>query len=150
MLALETAMRRGELLALDWDNIRLQDRVAYLPLTKNGSSRSVPLSSTAVAVLEGLTSNAARPRFPHHRQRVGIRVCTRSNASEAHICRGRRDRRPTFVDLHFHDLRHIAISRLAEKLPNVIELAAVSGHRDVRMLNRYYHVRAEDLAEKLG
>ena len=54
------------------------------------------------------------------------------------------------TDLHFHDLRHIAISRLADKIPNIIELSAVSGHRDVRMLRRYYHVKAEDLAQKLG
>jgi integrase len=53
-------------------------------------------------------------------------------------------------DLHFHDLRHEATSRLAEKLPNVIELAAVTGHKDLRMLKRYYHPRAEDLARKLG
>jgi integrase len=53
-------------------------------------------------------------------------------------------------DLHFHDLRHCATSRLATRLPNVIELGAVTGHKDVRMLGRYYHVRAEDLALKLG
>ena len=53
-------------------------------------------------------------------------------------------------DLHFHDLRHIAVTALAEKLPNIVELAAVSGHQDVRMLRRYYHPKAEDLARKLG
>ena len=53
-------------------------------------------------------------------------------------------------DLHFHDLRHEATSRLAERLHNVIELSAVTGHKDLRMLKRYYHPRAEDLAKKLG
>ncbi|WP_420537609.1 tyrosine-type recombinase/integrase [Ferrovum myxofaciens] len=53
-------------------------------------------------------------------------------------------------DFHFHDLRHEATSRLADKLPNVIELAAVTGHKDLRMLKRYYHPRAENLAKKLG
>jgi integrase len=52
--------------------------------------------------------------------------------------------------LRFHDLRHTAITRMAAKLPNVIELAAVSGHKSLRMLQRYYHPRAEDLARKLG
>lgn len=51
---------------------------------------------------------------------------------------------------HFHDLRHEATSRMAEKLLNVIELASVTGHKDLRMLKRYYHPRAEDLARKLG
>lgn len=58
---------------------------------------------------------------------------------------------PGFLDdLHFHDMRHKAASRLADKLPNVLELSAVTGHRDLRMLKRYYHPRAEDLAKKLG
>lgn len=150
MLALETAMRRGELLALDWENIRLHDRVAYLPLTKNGSSRSVPLSSKAVAILKALPRTLHGPVFPITANALKLafaRAVTR--ARRLYIESGGTDAR-VLVDLHFHDLRHIAISRLAEKLPNVIELAAVSGHRDVRMLNRYYHVRAEDLAAKLG
>lgn len=54
------------------------------------------------------------------------------------------------VGLHFHDLRHEATSRLANQLPNVIELAAVTGHLDLKMLQRYYHARPEELAIKLG
>lgn len=56
---------------------------------------------------------------------------------------------PTLQDLHFHDLRHEATSRLAEKL-QLHELAKVTGHKDVRMLMRYYHPKASDLAKKLG
>lgn len=52
-------------------------------------------------------------------------------------------------DLHFHDLRHTATTRLAKKLPNLIELAAVTGHKDVRMLARYYHPDANELATRL-
>jgi integrase len=58
--------------------------------------------------------------------------------------------RANIRDLHFHDLRHTATTRMSALLPNVIELAAVTGHRDLRMLQRYYHPRAEDLARKLG
>jgi integrase len=53
-------------------------------------------------------------------------------------------------DLRFHDLRHTATTRLAEKLPNVIELAAVTGHLSLQVLKRYYHPTAESLALKLG
>jgi integrase len=53
-------------------------------------------------------------------------------------------------DIRFHDLRHMAITKLAEKLPNLIELSAVSGHKSLAMLKRYYHPSAEQLAEKLG
>jgi integrase len=53
-------------------------------------------------------------------------------------------------NLHFHDLRHEATSRIAEKLENVLELSAVTGHKTLTMLKRYYHPRAKDLARKLG
>lgn len=151
LLALETAMRRGELLALRWENIRLKDRVAHLPMTKNGQSRTVPLSTKAVEVLngmtrklygevfDGLTANAVKLGF--------IRAVKR--AREAYVECGGDDPR-MLVDLRMHDLRHIAVTRLAERLPNIVELAAVSGHSDVRMLKRYYHPKAEDLALKLG
>ncbi len=53
-------------------------------------------------------------------------------------------------DWHFHDLRHMAITRLAEKLPNLIELSAVSGHRSLAMLKRYYHPDPVMLANKIA
>jgi integrase len=136
-LALETAMRQGELLSLVWDNIDLRRRVAFLPETKNGEARAVPLSSRAVAILEALPRSLDGRVFP-------IRVDHLRSAWE-HACR-----RAGIEDLHFHDLRHEATSRMAEKLPNVVELSAVTGHKDLRMLKRYYHPRAEELAKKLG
>ena len=48
--ALETAMRRGELMSLLWVNVNFEKRVAFLPITKNGRSRSVPLSTKAVKI----------------------------------------------------------------------------------------------------
>ena len=59
-------------------------------------------------------------------------------------------RRSGLEDVRFHDLRRTAITRMAEKLPNVIELAAVSGHKSLMVLKRYYHPKAHDLAMKLG
>lgn len=157
-LALETAMRRGELLALRWENIRMVDRVAHLPMTKNGNRRDVPLSSRAVEILYSLrpktggnvkqlqkgpvflvTANAVKMGFTRAVER----------ARRGYIEAGGTDDR-MLTDLHFHDLRHIAVTRLADRLPNIVELASVSGHTDVRMLRRYYHPKAEDLAKKLG
>jgi integrase len=59
-------------------------------------------------------------------------------------------RRAGITDLHFHDLRHEATSRFFEKGLNVMEVATITGHKDLRMLQRYTHLRAEDLAKKLG
>ena len=59
-------------------------------------------------------------------------------------------KRAGIEDLRFHDLRHEATSRFFEKGLNVMEVAAITGHKDLRMLQRYTHLRAEDLAKKLG
>lgn len=136
-LAVETAMRRGELLALRWEHVDLKDRTAYLDDTKNGEARTVPLSSRALAVLKGLPRSPDGRVFPISAQAVQLawkRACQRAGIE----------------GLHFHDLRHEAASRLGGKLSNVLELAAVTGHKDLRMLKRYYHPRAADLAKKLG
>ena len=59
-------------------------------------------------------------------------------------------RRAGLEGVRFHDLRRTAITRIAEKLPNVIELAAVSGHKSLMVLKRYYRPTALELAQKLG
>jgi len=136
-LALETAMRRGELLALDWKHVDIKRRRVHLPHTKNGQARDVPLSKAACALLEGLPRSIDGRVFP-------------TTAAALKKAFSRACERAGIEDFHFHDLRHEATSRLALKLPNVIELAAVTGHKDLRMLSRYYHPRVEDLAKKLG
>ena len=137
LLAIETAMRRGEILALTWENVDLKRRTAYLPDTKNGESRAVPLSSRALAVLEGIKGE---------QEQGAVFPITANSLKLAFV---RATKRAGLKNFHFHDLRHEATTRIAEKLSNVIELAAVTGHKDLRMLKRYYHPRAEDLAKKL-
>ena len=136
IFAIETAMRRGEILALRWDQVNLERRTAYLLLTKNGQSRTVPLSTRAIAVLRGLERPSERV-FP-------------INAAALDKNFNRAKRRAGIADLHFHDLRHTGTTRMADKLQNVLELAAVTGHRSLQMLKRYYHPQAEKIAEKLG
>jgi len=135
-LALETAMRRGELLSLEWRHVNLEQRTALLPVTKNGQSRRVPLSTRAIAVLASLEG-----------PKVG--KVLHISAATLHQAFYRAVRRADLQDLRFHDLRHTAATRIAAKLPNVIELAAVTGHRTVQMLKRYYHPDASALAQKL-
>ena len=135
--ALETAMRRGEILGLRWECVDLQKRTAFIPLTKNGESRTVPLSSGAIELLRTLPIDLKGRVFPLTGRQV-------SAAMERARIKAKLD------DWHFHDLRHMAITRLAEKLPNLIELSAVSGHKSLAMLKRYYHPNPQLLAEKLG
>jgi integrase len=135
--AIATGMRRGELLSLTWSNVDLKARTAHLPNTKNGEARTVPLSSAALGILAGqsrgentnvvfpMSGNAVRLAWERLKKRVGIE------------------------DLHFHDLRHEAISRFFEHGLSMPEVSAISGHKDPRMLMRYTHLRAESIAEKL-
>lgn len=138
LFAIETAMRRSEILKLEWQYVDLDRQTAHLPATKNGHKRDVPLSRFAVRCLrvvqkmngtEGkvfkTTVPAMRKVFERARDRAGLH------------------------DLRFHDLRHEATSRIAMKL-DMLETSAVTGHRDPRMLKRYYHPDASVLAKKLG
>jgi len=152
--ALETGMRQGEIVSLRWENVDMQKRTARLEMTKNGEPRTVPLSSFALRILESLPRDEARvfPVSSEAVKRSWMRSVVRARSLYEAEClaHGSEPDRRFLRDLHFHDLRHEAISRLAEKLPNLIELSAVTGHKDLRMLKRYYHPRAEDLALKLG
>jgi integrase len=135
--ALESAMRRGEILGLRWEHIDIRKRTAFIPLTKNGESRLVPLSTAAIEILQNLPRNLDGKVFP-------VTPFTLSAAIDRARTKAKLD------DFHFHDLRHMAITRLAKKLPNLIELSAVSGHKSLAMLKRYYHPNPEELAKKLG
>lgn len=141
-LALATAMRQGELVALTWPDVDLERRTATLRETKNGTSRTVPLSTSALGVL----STMAAGRKENALQLFDIEGGRAVSHAFAKAC----------VDagingLHFHDLRHEAISRLFERTNlRDIEIASISGHKTMEMLKRYSHLRAGDLADRLG
>ena len=137
VFAIETGMRRGEILGLRWEHVDLNRRIAYLPLTKNGSSREVPLSTKAAQVLA------------KQRQRNDTTGPFPVNSNGFRLAWDRLRRRAGLSDLRFHDLRHEAISRFFELGLNIPEVAVISGHNDPRMLFRYTHLRAESLIPKL-
>ena len=137
VFAIETGMRRGEILGLRWKHVDLDRRIVFLPLTKNGSSREVPLSTTAAQVLARQRQhNDASSPFPVTPN--GFRLAWDRLRSRAGLS-----------DLRFHDLRHEAISRFFELGLNIPEVAVISGHKDPKMLFRYTHLRAEELVGRL-
>ena len=139
-LAIETAMRSGELRALKWPRIDLNARTAALHETKNGERRVVPLSSRAVEVLGGLQRHSEGEKvFP---SLTTVDVVTNKFRR---LCK-----KAGVTGLRFHDLRHEATSRFFERGLNMMEVAAITGHKDLAMLKRYTHLRAEDLALKLN
>ncbi|KVV07498.1 DNA recombinase [Burkholderia ubonensis] len=137
VLAIETAMRLSELLGLRWENVDLRARIAHLPMTKNGSKRDVPLSVRAVEALGRLGESVEGAVFRYSSD--GFKSAWRTLV-----------RRTGIDDLHFHDLRHEAVSRLFELgTLDMMEVATISGHKSMQMLKRYTHLKASNLVAKL-
>lgn len=132
LFALETAMRAGEILGMGWPDVA--EKSVRLPRTKNGDERHVPLSKRAREILAVLP-RTDRPVFDLH---PGTRDSLWRRARDA----------AQVGDLHFHDSRAEAIWRLSKKL-DVMELARVIGHRDLKSLLIYYQVTADELADRL-
>jgi len=145
--AIATGMRRGEVLSLTWPNIDLKNRVAFLPLTKNGEARRVPLSSQAMQVLEERLK--ATQRTPEGLIGASCEQVFPISANAVRLGWERVRQKAGIKDLRFHDLRHEAISRFFEIGLSVPEVALISGHKDARMLFRYTQLRAENVAQKL-
>lgn len=147
VFAIETGMRRSEIASLNWSNIDLQKRFAKLEDTKNGSTRVVPFSTKTVQLLKSLPRNINGNVFNMASDSI-------TQAFERAVTRAKKNSESNdksfLSDLRFHDLRHEATSRLAKKVPNIIELASITGHKDVQMLKRYYHIDVSELAIKLG
>lgn len=150
-MALETAMRLREMYTLGKEQIDLSRKTVFLDKTKNGDKRQVPLSSV---MLEALTSHCKPGEtgllFPlfwnGDLSEAGLR-----KASSRLSGRWRTVARLAKCDdLHFHDLRHEATSRLFEKTSlSDIQIAKITGHRDPKMVMRYANLRASDLADAL-
>ncbi|MBL4768001.1 MAG: site-specific integrase, partial [Rhodobacteraceae bacterium] len=124
--------RASEMAGLTWDCVDTDRRVAHLPRTKNGRARDVPLSLEAVRILNaldrpdvfGMTSPNMSARWANLRDKAGV------------------------SGLRLHDARHEAVTRLSKKL-DVLALAKMIGHRDIKMLMTYYDEDAADLARRL-
>ena len=132
--AVETGMRRSEILKLKWIDVNLKTRIASLYDTKNGDERHIPLTKTAVQLLYNLTqlSDFVFPISANCLRLAWERCRKKSNIK----------------GLRFHDLRHEAVSRYFEMGLSVPEVALISGHKDVRQLFRYTHLKPESLIAK--
>jgi integrase len=137
--AIETAMRRGEIAAMDWRFVSLKKRSVYLPETKNSEERTVPLSPGAITILNELGGDGKEGlvfgMLPETVTRAFMRACSKA----------------AIEDFTFHDLRHEAVSRLFENTDlDVMEIKSITGHRSMQMLARYSHLRTHRLADRLA
>jgi integrase len=132
LFAIETAMREGEICAIKphW----ISGNVVHLPAenSKNGTKRDIPLSKRAVELLGLLPQDTL----------FGL---TAANLSALF----RKQKLISGVEgVNFHDTRHLAITRLSKKL-DVLALARLTGHKDIKQLLRYYNETASEIAKRL-
>jgi integrase len=134
LFAIETAMRAGEISGLRWSHV--SGPVAYLPFVKNGFPRHVPLSQAALSILSRLPREGGDSVFNLNVSQIDSNF--------------RRVRDEALIEnLHFHDTRHEAMTRLAQRL-HVLDLARMVGVRDLRTLMVYYNATPSDIAARLG
>lgn len=135
LFAIETAMRAGEIAGLTWDRVNIDKRTALLVETKNGTRREVPLSTEAIRIINQV--------------RIDSDSVFNLTPDQIDINFRKAKARAMIDDLHWHDSRATAITRLAKRV-DVLTLAKISGHKDLKMLQIYYRETAEDIAKRLG
>lgn len=151
-LAVETAMRMNEIYTLSVDQVDLTRSTIFLNRTKNGDNRQVPVSSVAAALFEAYLKESLQPDgrlFPWwtgvegSRERERVTALLSRQFARIFSAAG-------CPELHFHDLRHEATCRLFERTTlDYLEIAKITGHRDIRSLQRYANLRGSDLAKRM-
>jgi integrase len=139
LLAIETAMRQGELCTVLVSDFHPKDKYVHLRHTKNGDERLVPLSKKALKYFAHLCEG----KKPDEKI---LQIAANTLCEYALEVR----RKCGLEHLTFHDSRHEAATRMSTKLANVLELSAQTGHKSLKSLKRYYNPTPAEIAAKLG
>ena len=163
-MGLETAMRLREMFTLKRKQIDLARRTIFLDRTKNGSKRQVPISSVLLPMLQEALDGLApeqeifpwwKDPFPDKRELSKKELAEFKRQAAGCTNRlsnlwAKRFASAGCPDLHFHDLRHEATSRLYERTTmSDVKIASITGHTNLRMLQRYANLRASNLASEM-
>ncbi|SFM53965.1 site-specific integrase [Methylobacterium pseudosasicola] len=137
-LAIETAMRKGELLNAKWTDVDFSQSTLHIPKTKNEYPRTIPLTPKAINIIKSIV------RTDNNNNIITVNYFT-LNSWWVELLKAAGIR-----NLRWHDLRHEGISRHFEYGLSVPEVAMISGHRDYQMLRRYTHIKPANVAAKLA
>ena len=156
ILALESAMRMSEMYTLTARQVDLAKHTVFLDKTKNGDKRQVPITSVAAPLLKRLIKGLKPDAylFPWYGSEAYCELPDAARRKKVTAMLSQQFAR-IFVaaqceDLNFHDLRHEATSRLFERTTlNNLEIAKITGHKSLSMLQRYANLRASELAGRL-
>jgi integrase len=156
-ILLETPIRRGDIVALRWDDVSIDGPshpFVTIRNTKNGTTRAIPLSPGVVEMLKKIPESERYGfllKSPKDTREKPVAI--RADAITRAWIRGR-DRvmanNPAIADLRVHDFRHTATTALAKVVHDPLKLSKFTGHKDMRMLARYYNPSTDDLAEVAG
>src|SRR5208283_3932254 len=132
-MALNTGMRKGEILSLKWDNVDLKHGFILLDRTKNDERREIPINNTLRDVLQGLTRRLDIP-YVFYDQSNGkpfgdIKKSFKTALKNAKI-----------YDFHFHDLRHTFSSQMIMAGVDITTVSRLQGHKSLKMTLRYSHL----------
>lgn len=143
VFALSTGARRGEILNLKWSDLDFSNRTATFRETKNGESRTVPLTHHLIECL-------------HKEQRCRVILSpyvfpslTGTKPADIESSWDYAIRTANLPNLRFHDLRHTAASHLAMNGASALEIAAILGHKTLAMVKRYSHFSTSATAQVL-
>jgi integrase len=131
ILALHTGMRRGEILSLRWNQIDFERSLILVQRTKTGRDRIIPMNSTVRETLAAIRQQAEGNQvFPiNDVKRSFAYACVKAK----------------IADFRFHDLRHTAATRLADRGADAFQIAAILGHSSIQMTARYTHATSDGL-----
>jgi integrase len=145
VLAIETGLRKGELLGLTLTSLDLRRRELHLEETKTSSPRRVPLSPKALETIREIMEERDRPRSPYLFSKADGSQFGNPKKAFTNACR-----RAGIENFRFHDLRHSFASWFVQAGGDLYRLSRILGHTTLQMSSRYAHLRTDDLHEELG
>ena len=146
VMCLETGMRKTEVLTTKWDNVDMAARSIFIPTTKNGESRNVPMSERLAEILDDIPRMDSSPYVFHHLKgkRAGTRYLDVDGAFTAACGKA------GIKEFRFHDLRHTAASHMAMAGVPIAVVGAVLGHKTLAMTQRYSHLSPSSMKDAVN
>lgn len=144
LVALNTGMRKGEILNLKWENIDFKNRLMSLEKTKTNERRIIPMNDLLFKTIKKLLRKSEY-LFPYKNNGIPLKNVRKSFASAL--------KKANIEDFRFHDLRHTFASQLAMNGFNLITIKDLLGHKSLRTTMRYAHLsrsHLRDAVQKVG
>lgn len=142
IMALNTGMRKGEILSIKWEQVDLRHGFIFLGITKNGERREIPINDTLRSVIKSLPTRLNVPYLFYD-------AVTGNSFNDIKRSFSTAMRRAGISDFHFHDLRHTFASHLVMAGVDITTVSKLLGHKSLTMTLRYSHLAPAHMAKAL-